>query len=176
LETIVALRPDIVVMTDDGNTEAFRNRLNTLGIKTCIFWARRLSELSDGIKELGKTLGAEERAAEKAERIERFIPVWKEAAEFMLIAAGVTVDRSDIIPLFDEPETIQPVTEANITQTRVNSGVPLVTALREEGWSKSKLEQLNKDILEAKTQQTSMAAAILEKMRDEEAQNNPPIE
>jgi hypothetical protein len=111
-----------------------------------------------------------------SERIERFIPVWKEAAEFMLIAAGVTVDRSDIIPLFDEPETIQPVTEANITQTRVNSGVPLVTALREEGWSKSKLEQLNKDILEAKTQQTSMAAAILEKMRDEEAQNNPPIE
>jgi SPP1 family phage portal protein len=110
-----------------------------------------------------------------SERIERFIPVWKKAAEFMLMASGVSVDRSDITPLFDEPETIQPVTEANITQTRVNSGVPLVTALREEGWSESKLEQLNKDITEAKVAQTSMAAAILENIRNKDAQNNYPL-
>jgi len=91
LETIVALRPDIVVMTDDGNTEAFRNRLNTLGIKTCIFWARRLSELSDGIKELGKTLGAEERAAEKAERIEQFIVTTKKKTQTSPMQSATSV-------------------------------------------------------------------------------------
>jgi len=132
---------------------------------------------SQGGDPSGESLIAMESPLNKkaSERIERFIPVWKEAAEFMLIAAGVTVDRSDIIPLFDEPETIQPVTEANITQTRVNSGVPLVTALREEGWSEQKIDQLKKDIAEAKTAQTSMAAAILEKIRNDDAQKNDPL-
>jgi len=73
LEAIVALRPDIVVMTDDGNTAAFAERLQSLGIRIYIFRARRLDELPEGIKNLGMALGVKERAVERAEGIERFI-------------------------------------------------------------------------------------------------------
>ena len=62
LEAVLSLKPDIVVMTTDGNPKEFADRLESLHIKTFISTARRLNQLSDGIKELGKVLGVEERS------------------------------------------------------------------------------------------------------------------
>src|SRR3990167_5007749 len=70
LEAVVSMKPDIVVMTTDGNPKGFEERLKQLGIQTYVFRARRLSELSEGIRELGITLGAGERANKLAEEIE----------------------------------------------------------------------------------------------------------
>jgi len=71
LEAIVAARPDLVILTDDGNPKAIYNRLRDLGIPCHVFSARRLKELPGGIRELGSVLGVEKDAAALAGRIEK---------------------------------------------------------------------------------------------------------
>jgi iron complex transport system substrate-binding protein len=70
LEAVVSLKPDIVVMTTDGNFRDFEERLRSLRIKTYVFKARRLSELPQGIRELGAALGEKEKAGVLAAKIE----------------------------------------------------------------------------------------------------------
>jgi ABC-type hemin transport system substrate-binding protein len=71
LEAIVGARPDLVILTDDGNPKAIYNRLRDLGIPCHVFSARRLKELPGGIRELGLALGAEKEASALAGRIEK---------------------------------------------------------------------------------------------------------
>jgi iron complex transport system substrate-binding protein len=73
LEGVVSLKPDIVIMTTDGNTKEFAERLYSLGIKTAVFRARRLSELPAAVRELGSALGVRERADSLAANIERSV-------------------------------------------------------------------------------------------------------
>jgi iron complex transport system substrate-binding protein len=70
LEAVVSLKPDLVVMTTDGNPKEFQGRLADLGIKTYVFEARRLSELSQGIRDLGRALGVREQAESLAAQVE----------------------------------------------------------------------------------------------------------
>jgi iron complex transport system substrate-binding protein len=70
LEAVVSLRPDIVVMTTDGNPREFEERLHSLGIKTYVFRARKLSELPEGIREMGAALGVKKKAEALAEKVE----------------------------------------------------------------------------------------------------------
>jgi iron complex transport system substrate-binding protein len=56
LEAVVSLKPDIVIMTTDGNPQAFEERLLSIGIKTYVFRARTISELPDGIRKMGRAL------------------------------------------------------------------------------------------------------------------------
>ena len=71
LEAIVALKPDLVVMNSDGNPKIIAQRLASLGIPTCVFTARRLSELPNGIRELGRVLGVLPAAERLAAGIEK---------------------------------------------------------------------------------------------------------
>ena len=71
LEAIVGARPDLVILTDDGNPKAIYNRLRDLGIPCHVFSARRLKELPGGIRELGVALGVEKEASALAGRIEK---------------------------------------------------------------------------------------------------------
>jgi len=71
LETVVALKPDIIILTTDGNQKEFDERLRSLKIKTYVFRVRRLSELPQGIKELGVAVGSKDKAEKLAEEIER---------------------------------------------------------------------------------------------------------
>jgi len=73
LEAVVSLRPDIVVMTTDGNPKEFEERLHSLEIKTYVFRARKLSELPDGIREMGAALGVKQKADALATKIESTI-------------------------------------------------------------------------------------------------------
>lgn len=70
LEAIVALRPDLVVMTDEGTPREIHDRLVRLGIATYVFRAKRLSELPRALREIGPALGAEKEAAERAAVVE----------------------------------------------------------------------------------------------------------
>ncbi|MDH5202315.1 MAG: cobalamin-binding protein [Nitrospirota bacterium] len=70
LEAVVSLKPDIVVMTTDGNPKEFEERLRSLKIRTYVFKARRLSELPMGIRELGLTLGVKDRGETLAKELE----------------------------------------------------------------------------------------------------------
>ena len=70
LEAVVSLKPDIVVMTTDGNPKEFEERLRSLKITTYVFTARKLSELPQGIRELGGALGVKNKADKLAQEIE----------------------------------------------------------------------------------------------------------
>lgn len=61
LEAVVSLKPDIVIMTTDGNPKEFEERLSSMKIKTYVFRARTMSELPDGIRDIGKALDEEKR-------------------------------------------------------------------------------------------------------------------
>jgi iron complex transport system substrate-binding protein len=70
LERVVSLKPDIVVMTTDGNPKEFEERLRSLKIKTYVFNARRLAEFPQAVREMGVALGVKQNAAAFAGTIE----------------------------------------------------------------------------------------------------------
>lgn len=70
LEAIVALKPDMVVLTDDGNPRMIEQRLSTLNIPTYVFRARRLPEIPGEIRKLGKAFNVQDQAERSARRIE----------------------------------------------------------------------------------------------------------
>jgi iron complex transport system substrate-binding protein len=70
LEAIISLRPDWVVMTEDGNPQVLERRLRTLGIRTYIFQARRIQELPQEIRTMGRILGVGAAADGRADWIE----------------------------------------------------------------------------------------------------------
>lgn len=70
IEAIISLRPDIVVMTVDGNPKEVEEKLRSIKIKTYVFRARRLDELPQGIRDMGVALGVSERAERLALEIE----------------------------------------------------------------------------------------------------------
>lgn len=70
IEAIVAARPDLVIITDDGNPREVYEKLKKLGITTYTFKAKRLSELPQGIRDLGVAAGIKDQAYKRAKRIE----------------------------------------------------------------------------------------------------------
>jgi len=71
LEAIVSLKPDLVVMTMDGNPSEVEERLRTMNIKTFVFTARMLRELPGGIRELATATGVKGKGDQVAGEIER---------------------------------------------------------------------------------------------------------
>ena len=71
LEAVVGAKPDLVILTDDGNPKVIYNRLRGLGIPCYVFKPRRLKELPGGIREMGAVLGVEKDAAGLAGKIEK---------------------------------------------------------------------------------------------------------
>jgi len=69
IEAVISLKPDIVIMALDGNRKEFEERLRSLKIRTYVFRAKRISELPQGIRDLGIALGQKERAEALAEHI-----------------------------------------------------------------------------------------------------------
>ena len=70
LEEVVSLKPDIVVMTTDGNPKEFEERLRSLKIKTYVVKTLRFSELPQAIREMGDLLDSKDTANSLASRIE----------------------------------------------------------------------------------------------------------
>ena len=73
LEAVVAMKPDMVVMTKDGNPPEFAERLKRIGIRISVFEVRRISELPRGIRELGAALDVAQAANKRADRIESLL-------------------------------------------------------------------------------------------------------
>ena len=81
LEAVVAMRPDVVVMTKDGNPPEFGKRLERLGIRIHVFEVRRLGDLPRGIRALGEALGSADTAKQRADRIERILRQYETRAK-----------------------------------------------------------------------------------------------
>ena len=73
LEAVVSLKPDIVVMSVDGNPKEFEERLRSMKIKTYVFYSKRISELPKGIRDMGIALGAKDKAEAMAADMEHRI-------------------------------------------------------------------------------------------------------
>lgn len=77
LEAVVSLRPDIVIMTTDGNPKEFEERLRSMNIRTYVFKARTISQLPDGIRDIGKALNEENGFNALASEIEKTLDNFK---------------------------------------------------------------------------------------------------
>jgi len=112
------------------------------------------------------------------QREENFGVTWAEIGSFLLQLSGFgEVPQSQITPIWEPPQSIQPFTEAQTTQTNVNAGIPLITQLKRQGWTESDIKAMQKDEQEAKAKTTSLAAALLEDLRKKQEQSNqPPVE
>jgi len=98
---------------------------------------------------------------------------WQDIAQFMLQLDGVKVEASDIWVLWERSESIQPKTEAETRQLAVNTGIPLVTVLRREGWGEDEIAAMQDDQkLMDKAKQT-VAQAVLNDLRIRQQQENP---
>ncbi len=115
LEAVIALKPDIVVMTVDGNPKEFEERIRSMNIKTYVFRRTRLSEFSQGIREMGAALGVSQKADLLAGNIEKTLlkfrtakqPARKKKVLFIvwpepLIAAGRGSITDDALTLLGE--------------------------------------------------------------------------
>jgi len=60
LEAILALHPDAVILTEDGNPPEIAPRLGKLGIRIHVFRARKIEELPGAIREMGRYLQVED--------------------------------------------------------------------------------------------------------------------
>ena len=90
LESIVAGRPDLVIMTRETNPGHIRERLGDLGIRTYVFKAKQLSELPSAMRELGRFLDVSDRAEKKAKAMERKIARFARDAKKERKKHGVT--------------------------------------------------------------------------------------
>lgn len=77
LEAVVMMKPDLVVMTTDGNPKEFEARLRSLKIRTYVFTARRLAELPQSIRDMGAVVGALEKSDRLAREIQDSINQYK---------------------------------------------------------------------------------------------------
>lgn len=102
------------------------------------------------------------------DHIDRFKPVWREITVFLLKLLGAgEIDMVDVQVRFTKPETVQPKTEAEIAKARKDTGVPLVTILRDEGKDDAYIEQMQKDAQEERDQQqASLGVALARSLRD----------
>jgi hypothetical protein len=98
-------------------------------------------------------------------KCERFIkvltPTWTAIGAFLMQLAGQPVAPEAIVPQFGEVRTVQPLTQAQIRQADVATGIPLVTELRREGWTEAELAQLAKDQAAEQTTQADLGGALL---------------
>lgn len=70
IEAVIGLAPDLVVMTMDGNPREFEARLREFGIKTFVSSAKRIADLPDAYRAIGREIGAPEGAEALARELE----------------------------------------------------------------------------------------------------------
>ena len=89
-------------------------------------------------------------------------PTWRDLAAFLLLLAGTSVPSQSIWANYEEPETVQPKTTAEIRELSVRAGLALNTVLRDEGWTEEDIAQSDADIQAERIQQSTYASAVLE--------------
>jgi iron complex transport system substrate-binding protein len=88
LEAILSLKPDLVVVDDEGIGPRVADRLERLGVRTARFHGTRLAVLPAGIRQLGRDLGvpeAAERLAAAMARAIRPVPLQSRAPKVLFV-------------------------------------------------------------------------------------------
>lgn len=74
-----------------------------------------------------------------------FGATWRELGAFLLKLQGVSIEESDIIPVWEPSASVQPLTEAQVVQIETGAGIPLVTSLRRRGWDEKEIKRMQDD-------------------------------
>jgi hypothetical protein len=72
-------------------------------------------------------------------------PSWRDLAQFLLELSGERVAAKDVTIGFDPFQTIQPYTSAMVRKLGLETGIPLRTLLRDEGWTETEIDQIEQD-------------------------------
>lgn len=105
-------------------------------------------------------------------RQEGYSVEWQALAQFLLKLQGTEIDVSEITPIWEPIETVQPLASAQIVQTETSAGVPLVTSVRRRGWDKADIAQMEEDKKAEDKRKSGLAQDALDKLRAEDAANN----
>lgn len=100
--------------------------------------------------------------------ITRWTANWSEVAQFMMLVAGMgLVDDNAIVPVFDQPETVQPYTQALIRKESVAAGIPLMWQMQQEGYTEQELAELEDAMQEEQNgAQVNLATALTNAQRN----------
>lgn len=93
--------------------------------------------------------------------ITRLTAVWSEAAAFMARLSGMNLDDNAIVPVFDEPTTVQPYTQALIRKEAVATGIPLLWQLRQEGYTDQEIAALEDARAADQQQRSTLGESLL---------------
>lgn len=150
-DTIVRVPPadlgDQPVSIGEFSTTDLRNYLDSISqLSTAIGIVTRTPKhyfYAQGSDPSGEALIAmESPLTRKVSRLQATLrPVWRELAGFLL---GVD-DTSNIWIAYEDVETVQPMTEAQIALTWRQTGMPLATVLKEQGWTPEDLDEVADD-------------------------------
>lgn len=106
-------------------------------------------------------------------RIRSFSVEWQNFARYMLLLEGIKdIKRSQIIPSYDPPETVQPKTNADVVKVETDSGVPLVTSLRWHGKTDEQIKQMEDDQKKEQKNKSGLALDALNKLRQQDQNSN----
>jgi hypothetical protein len=105
-------------------------------------------------------------------RIEGYEVEWKALVKFLLQLEGIEVEAKDITPVWEPVSTQQPLASAQTVGAETSAGIPLVTALRRQGWASDEIEQMEEDDKAQQKKKTSIAQTELDMQRNADAQNN----
>jgi len=98
---------------------------------------------------------------------------WQRLAKFLLnISGNKDVKKSQIVPIWEPIETVQPLTAANIIKTETDAGIPLNTSARRRGWSNEEIKQMEDDKKKEKKEMAGLAQNALDELRAQDARNN----
>lgn len=89
LEVVVALKPDLVLMADDGNPRSVTDRLRGLGVRVHVFRCGSIRDLPREIVRLGDVLGVPGRARGRAAAMEQAIRRIELRSRTRLAATGL---------------------------------------------------------------------------------------
>jgi cobalamin transport system substrate-binding protein len=132
IETIVKLRPDLVVATDEGNREETLGQLRRLGIPTYVVHARRVAEMLDMVRRLGDLLDRPQAVGPLVTSIEQRI-------EAVRRLVGARRAPSVLYVLWPEP-LIVPGRASHITELIALAGGRSITADMGESYVRLSLE------------------------------------
>jgi len=132
LEVIVALRPDLVIATTEGNREETFTQLKRLGVPTYLVAAHRVSDVTDLIARLGALTGSQHAAAPLLRRLEQRVAAVARAV------APLPHPRV-LYVLWPEP-LIVPGREALVTELIRLAGGQSVTADEADAYPRLSLE------------------------------------
>lgn len=79
LEAVLNLRPDLVLVDEEGVGVQLADRLQKLGVKTVVFHGSRLDKLAAAVRQLGQDLSVPQPANQLAARIEQALKPLKTA-------------------------------------------------------------------------------------------------